>query len=582
LKTFDPTKLETGRNQDSKPALTVFEAHPVIRELGRCYLRGLEKGRRKVEMKSDFRAAVAQIAADRGINKEIVLDILENALKAAYRRGNGVAQNQNVRVDLSSGDVRIFVQRAVVEEVTDDKIEIGLEEVRLLNPRLKVGDIYETENTPKDFGRIAAQTTKQVLLQGFREAEREHIYEQFTDREGDIINGTIQRIDAKGVTVELEPRAEALMPPQEQVQTERYRIGQKIKVFLVEVQKNHRGPQLIVSRTHRNLLRRLFEIEVPEIFNGTVEIKSIAREPGLRSKVSVAARQEGVDPVGSCVGMRGVRIQNIVNELYGEKIDVLPWDADMTKYIANALSPAQVVKVELDEANKSARVLVPQNQLSLAIGKEGQNARLAAKLTGWGIDIKQATVGAMTVSSGGRREYDNDTFTRLARAALNREEATSNTSFAKAAAAAGINFADEDAANEVTVPQGETRTVSSDGTFSYNGVTLGPLPPHLGGEVIELQDNGRSLFVLWNGELIRSFRADDYNGGEESSQESPDESQERENRKVRKDNCVVFRNQTFGPLPEDFAGQTVELEQVGDHLDVYHDGKLIDSYLWEE
>jgi N utilization substance protein A len=533
-------------------------------------------------MKSDFRAAVAQIAADQGFAKEVVLGIVENALKAAYRRSSGVAQNQSVRVDMSTGDVRVFLQRSVVEDVNDDKNEIDLDEARRLNPRLKLGDIYEVEDTPKDFGRIAAQTTKQVLLQGLREAAREHIYEQFTDREGDIIGGTIQRIDQKGIIVELDPRAEALMPPQEQVQTERYRIGQKLKVFLVEVQKSHRGPQLIVSRTHRNLLRRLFEIEVPEIFNGTVEIKSIAREPGLRSKVAVAARQEGVDPVGSCVGMRGVRIQNIVNELYGEKIDVLPWDADMTKYIANALSPAQVVKVELDEINKSARVLVPQNQLSLAIGKEGQNARLAAKLTGWGIDIKQASAGAAIITSSGRRDLDGDAFTRLARAALNREaEVANSTSFAAAAAAAGVSFEEDD--NDDNAQQGESRKIRKDGTFTYNGVTLGPLPPHLAGETVQLQDTGRSLFVLWNGELIRSFRAEDYNGGEENESEGGGESEgERETRKVRKDNCVVFRNQTYGPLPEEYTGKTVELELVGNHLDIYFEGELIDSYLWEE
>ncbi|MGH8335545.1 MAG: transcription termination factor NusA, partial [Gammaproteobacteria bacterium] len=448
------------------------------------------------------------------------------------------------------------------------------EEIRRINPRLKVGDIYEIDDTPKDFGRIAAQTTKQVLLQGFREAERDHIYETFADREGDIVNGTIQRIDAKGITIELEPRAEALMPPQEQVPTERYRVSQKIKVYLVEVQKNHRGAQLIVSRTHRNLLRRLFEIEVPEIFNGTVEIKSIAREPGLRSKGAVAARQEGVDPVGSCVGMRGVRIQNIVNELYGEKIDVLPWDADMSKYIANALSPAQVVKVELEEAEKSALVLVPQNQLSLAIGKEGQNARLAAKLTGWRIDIKPVTAGAAAaaVSSGyNRSSGGEDDFARLARAALSREAERAETnmaaSFAKAAAMTGMNFDGDGDGNEdsaTTAPQGDTRKVRTDGTFSYNGVTLGPLPPHLANQTVSLLDNGQRLLVMWGDELIRAFRADEYNGGETATEEQEEGSAEveaeRETRKVRKDRMVVFRNQTYGPLPEQYVGQQVELE----------------------
>ncbi|MEI6043000.1 MAG: transcription termination factor NusA [Chloroflexota bacterium] len=541
-------------------------------------------------MKSDFRAAIAQIAAERGLSKETIMEVLESALKAAYRRSNTAAANQNVRVDLSTGEVKVFVMRTVVEEVEDDEIEISIEDVRRLSSRFKVGDVYEEEDVKgsRDFGRIAAQTFKQVLLQGFREKERDHVYEQFMDREGDIINGTIQRLDPKGITIELEPKAEALMPPPEQVNTERYRPGQKIKVFLVEVQKSHRGPQLIVSRTHRNLLRRLFEIEVPEIFNGTVEIKSIAREPGLRSKVAVTARQEGVDPVGSCVGMRGVRIQNIVNELYGEKIDVLPWDSDMAKYIANALSPAQVVRVDLDDLEKSALVLVPQNQLSLAIGKEGQNARLAAKLTGWRIDIKPVTAGAVVAAAinAGNRNVDEDAFTRLARAALSRQEereSSLNTSFAKAARAAGLNFDDLDETKEpAEQPEGLYRKVRPDGTFTYNGITLGPLPPHLANQTISLQDNGKRLLVLWGDELIRSFRADDYNGSEELVGSINDAPQERENRKVRKDRMIVFRNQTYGPLPEQYAGQTVELQLISGHLDVYDGEDLIDSFLWDE
>lgn len=548
-------------------------------------------------MKSDFRAAIAQIAAERGLSKETIMEVLESALKAAYRRSNTAAANQNVRVDLSTGDVRVFVLRTVVEEVEDDEIEISVEDVRKINSRLKLGDVLEEEDIKgsREFGRIAAQTFKQVLLQGFREKERDHVYEQFMDREGDIINGTIQRIDPKGITVELEPKAEALMPPQEQVQSERYRPGQKVKVFLVEVQKSHRGPQLIVSRTHRNLLRRLFEIEVPEIYNGTVEIKSIAREPGLRSKVAVSARQEGVDPVGSCVGMRGVRIQNIVNELYGEKIDVLPWDADMSKYIANALSPAQVIKVELEENEKSALVLVPQNQLSLAIGKEGQNARLAAKLTGWRIDIKPVTAGAAVAAAaaslaGSSRADDADAFTRLARAAMSRQEereTSLNTSFAQAARAAGISFDDNNGDNgeeqeQPAPPAGIYRTVRKDGTFTYNGVTLGPLPPHLANQTISLQDNGKRLLVLWGDELIRSFRADDYNGSEELAGTITDEPEAQETRKVHKDRMVVFRNQNFGPLPEEYVGQTVELRLTGDHLDIYDGDELIDSYNWEE
>jgi N utilization substance protein A len=539
---------------------------------------------------------MTQIAADRGLSREIVLEVLENALKAAYKRSNPMAQNQNVRIDMTGEDLKVYIKQTVVEEVEDEATEISLEDARRLNPRLKLGDEYEVENTPKDFGRIAAQTTKQVLLQGFRERERDHVFEQFVERENDIVNGTIQRIDSKGITVELEPRAEALMPPQEQVPTERYRMGQKIKVYLLEVQKNHRGPQLIVSRTHRNLLRRLFEIEVPEIYTGSVEIKSIAREPGLRSKVAVAARQEGVDPVGSCVGMRGVRIQNIVNELYGEKIDVLPWDADMAKYIANALSPAQVVKVELDEAEKSALVLVPQNQLSLAIGKEGQNARLAAKLTGWRIDIKPMTAGvavAAAANAGYGGSHDDDAFGRLARAALNRErereeqaEQNLNSSFARAARAAGFTFNDDSNGasdtpkEEPAAPEGNFIKVRKDGTFTYKGVTLGPLPPHVADQTVQLVENARGLFVMMGDEMVRGFRRDEFEHGEEEEPEAP---VERDSRKVRKDGMVVFRNQSFGPLDDKYIGQTVEVELNGDHLDVFDaEGALLDSFLYAE
>jgi N utilization substance protein A len=297
--------------------------------------------------------------------------------------------------------------------------------------------------------------------------------------------------------------------------------------------------------------------------------------------------------------MRGVRIQNIVNELYGEKIDVLPWDADMSKYIANALSPAQVVKVDLDENEKSALVLVPQNQLSLAIGKEGQNARLAAKLTGWRIDIKPVTAGAAVAAAnaGYGINHDDDAFARLARAALNRErerevaaEQTLNTSFAKAARAAGIVFGDEDNADspkeESNVPQGIFQKVRKDGTFTYKGVTLGPLPPHVAEQTVQLVENARGLFVMLGEEMIRGFRRDEFEGGEEEEEETTSEVEttehERESRKVRKDGMVVFRNQSFGPLGDNFIGQTVEVELNGDHLDVFLEDELLDSFLYQE
>jgi N utilization substance protein A len=283
--------------------------------------------------------------------------------------------------------VNVYAQKAVVEEVEDPRVDIALDEARRLKPDIELGEIMEFEVTPANAGRIAAQTAKQVVLQRLREAEREMVYEEFSNREGDIVSGLIQRMDARHVIVDL-GKTEGILPPTEQVRSEHYRPGQRMKFYLVEVHRSNRGPQLILSRTHKNLLKRLFELEVPEIYKGVVEIRSIAREPGYRSKVAVAAQQDGVDPVGSCVGLRGIRIQNIVNELNGERIDVVQWDPDPARFVANALSPAQVTGVSTSEEDNTASVIVPDRQLSLAIGKEGQNARLAAKLTGWRIDIR--------------------------------------------------------------------------------------------------------------------------------------------------------------------------------------------------
>lgn len=342
-------------------------------------------------MKSDFISAINQICSEKGLSKDTVLQAIEAALVSAYKRnfGTGGTQNISVKIDPQSGEVRAYVQKYVVDEVRDPRAEISLEQARKTNPSANLGDLVDVESTPYNFGRIAAQTAKQVVLQRLREAERELVYEEFIEREGDIVNGVVQRIEPKAVIIDL-GKAEATLPSTEQVPSEHYRAGQRLKVYMLEVHRTNKGPQILVSRTHRNLLRRLFELEVPEIFNGTVEIKAIAREPGSRAKVAVAARQEGIDPVGSCVGLRGVRIQNIVSELGGEKIDVVQWHQDPAVFVANALSPAQVLNVEINEADKTATVTVPERQLSLAIGKEGQNARLAARLTGWRIDIKAA------------------------------------------------------------------------------------------------------------------------------------------------------------------------------------------------
>jgi len=331
--------------------------------------------------------AITQIAAEKNLPKEVVLQAVETALASAYKKDSEATGNIVVRIDRNSGNVRVYAQKAVVEEVEDSRVDIALEEARRIKPDIELGEIMEFEVTPASAGRIAAQTAKQVVLQRLREAEREMVYEEFSSREGDIVSGVIQRVDARNVVVDL-GKTEGIVPPTEQVRAEHYRPGQRMKFYLVEVHKSNRGPQLILSRTHKNLLKRLFELEVPEIYKGVVEIKSIAREPGYRSKVAVAAQQDGVDPVGSCVGLRGIRIQNIVNELNGERIDVVQWDREPARFVANALSPAQVASVTTSEEDNTASVIVPDRQLSLAIGKEGQNARLAAKLTGWRIDIR--------------------------------------------------------------------------------------------------------------------------------------------------------------------------------------------------
>ena len=338
-------------------------------------------------MKSDLYTAIAQLAAERGIPREAVLSSVEHALKTVYKKMENTEEDVDVTIDSSSGQIQVFLLKRVVSEIDDPLNDILLADAQQIEPMALLGEVLRLERTPDNFGRIAAQTAKQVVLQRIRDYERDTVYEEFADRQGEVINGTVQRADARAVIVEL-GKAEAVMPAREQVPTERYRAGQRIKVLLLEVNKDPKGPQLIVSRSHPNLIRRLFEIEVPEIYSGAVEIMSIAREPGLRSKVAVAARQEKVDPVGSCVGVRGVRIQNIVNELYGEKIDVIEWSGDTATFIANALSPAKPTNVALTEGENIATVIVPSDQMSLAIGKEGQNARLAYKLTGWRIDIK--------------------------------------------------------------------------------------------------------------------------------------------------------------------------------------------------
>ena len=345
-------------------------------------------------MKSDLLLAVTQLAAERNLPSDVVISAVQAALVSAYKRdaatgGHDVA----VELDSETGDVSVRTFRTVVAEIEDPLLEIAVEEAQEDDKDVQVGDQITTGYIEHNPGRIAAQTAKQVVMQRLREAERDLVFDEYADRAGEVITATVQRIDSRQITVDL-GRTEAVVPPSEQVPFERYRPGQQLKFFVVQVGRTPRGPEIVVSRTHTELLRRLFEMEVPEIFNGVVEIKAIAREPGSRSKVAVASTQAGVDAVGACVGLRGLRIQNVVNELLGEKIDVIAWDDDPEKFIANSLSPATVEGVHLDSEAGSAQVMVPDRQLSLAIGREGQNARLAAKLTNWRIDIQPSSATA--------------------------------------------------------------------------------------------------------------------------------------------------------------------------------------------
>ena len=389
-------------------------------------------------MKSEFDLALTQVCGERGLSKEVVVEAIEAALISAYKRDFGPGQDISVKLDPKSGQWRVYEHKEVVEEILDDLQQMSVEEAQKLKPEAQLGDRVTIELTPRNFGRIAAQTAKQVILQRIREAERDTLYVEYSGREGEIINGTVQNVDprSRAVTVYL-GKIGALLPASEQIRTERYRFNQRLRVYVLQVERTSRGPQVIVSRSHRGLLRRLMELEVPEIFNGTVEIKAMAREAGSRSKVAVAAMQPGVDPVGSCVGMRGVRIQHIVNELNGEKIDVVAWSPDESVFVASALSPAKAISVRLDEESKTAVVTVPDRQLSLAIGKAGQNARLAAKLTGWRIDINSETEAAA--------EAEQRAVEEAAAAALAEEKASAQAAARALLAEAEAALAEEEA-----------------------------------------------------------------------------------------------------------------------------------------
>lgn len=338
-------------------------------------------------MNLELVGALNELERERGISKEILVEAIEAAIVSAYKRHYGSAENVRVALDERTGRMRVYALKDVVEEVEDDATEISLEDARLINANYDVGDVAEIEITPRDFGRIAAGTAKQVVIQRIRDAERNLVYEEYANKEGDIVTGIVQRMSQRNAVIDL-GRVESLLIPSEQMPGETYPPGTRVKVYITEVRQMPRGPQVHISRTHPGLLKRLFELEVPEIHDGVVEIKAVAREAGNRSKIAVHSTDPNVDPVGACVGPRGTRVQAVVQELRGEKIDIVEWSPDPARFVANALSPAKVVQVFLNEDEKSARAVVPDHQLSLAIGKEGQNARLAARLCGWKIDIK--------------------------------------------------------------------------------------------------------------------------------------------------------------------------------------------------
>ena len=339
-------------------------------------------------MSRDFVGALLQLNAEKQVSREQLIGAVEDGIQSAYRRVAG-DEDIHVQIDAESGRIRVYRARRVVDEIEDELTEITVDEARKHEASAKVGDMVETEQLDGDvFGRIGAQTAKQIVLQRIREVERDQVFDQFASREGELLTGTVNRVEPRAIILDVGKNVEAILATTEQSALEHYRIGQNVKAFVLEVRRSVRGPQIFVSRTHKGFLRRLFELEVPEIHSGTVEIKAIAREAGSRSKVAVSSRQEGLDPVGATVGQRGARVQAVVAELAGEKIDVIPWSDDAGVFVANALSPAQVLSVDIDEEHRIASVTVPERMLSLAIGREGQNARLAARLTGWRIDIR--------------------------------------------------------------------------------------------------------------------------------------------------------------------------------------------------
>jgi transcription termination/antitermination protein NusA len=383
----------------------------------------------------DFVGALLQLNAEKQVSREQLIHAVEDGIQSAYRRVAG-DEDIHVRIDAETGKIRVFRARLAVDEVEDPLIELTLDEARALKPDAKAGDLVETEQLDGDvFGRIGAQTAKQIVLQRIREVERDQVFDKFANREGEMITGLVNRVEPRAIILDVGNNVEAILATSEQSAVEHYRIGQNVKAYVLEVRRSSRGPQILVSRTHKGFLKRLFELEVPEVHSGTVEIKAIAREAGSRSKVAVSSRQEGLDPVGATVGQRGARVQAVVAELGGEKIDIIPWNDDAGIFVANALSPAQVISVDIDEEKRIANVTVPERMLSLAIGREGQNARLAARLTGWRIDIRSdVSVAEAKAAATGEAKA---AATGEAKAAATDEAKAAATDEAKAAAAEG-------------------------------------------------------------------------------------------------------------------------------------------------
>lgn len=357
-------------------------------------------------MNREFIKAVEELEKEKEISKDLLIDAIESALVSAYKKNYGTSQNVRVNINKETGDIDVFMRKDIVEVVEDDQLEVSIEEAREIDPKFQVGDVIEKQVTPRDFGRIAAQTAKQVVVQRIREAERGMIYDDYSNRQSEIVNGIIQRISNDTVFINM-GKTEGILAATEQVPGEKYVVNSRIKVFIMDVKKTTKGPQVYLSRSHPGLVKRLFELEVPEIQDGIVEIKSISREAGSRTKMAVYTADENVDPVGSCVGSRGSRVQAIVDELFGEKIDIINWSDNPEKLISSALSPAKVEKVIINDEGKSATVIVPDYQLSLAIGKEGQNVRLAAKLCGWKIDIKSHSQFFPSGDMEDYNDYDN-------------------------------------------------------------------------------------------------------------------------------------------------------------------------------